>query len=314
MKKRVLFLITFVFLLLALSFFLEFLNKNNIITALVTQDLDFNSIEQLSTVNKEGETINFIYNEKNYSFRIEVVLVSSIAASIGQDRYNINARETRNIDLDRDGQSDISVTLDNLVQDEAAITLKRISCIPDWYCGYFGNCRNGIETRQCTDLNRCTSPAFKPDLSRPCIESCSDGVKNQDESDIDCGGTKCKPCSLTLSSIYFWTSIPIILAFISVFIAIIVMHLKKRHKHHDMGSADAASESEPAKPAKQPILKSGTINTEKKAMTTTTPTIQQQPSIPVQQRILKEVLNESLQVMKLRKYIELALGGNFPVP
>ena len=36
------------------------------------------------------------------------------------------------------------------------------------------------------------------------LETCSDKIKNQDEEDVDCGGSACSPCALVNSKfIYF---------------------------------------------------------------------------------------------------------------
>ena len=34
------------------------------------------------------------------------------------------------------------------------------------------------------------------------LDTCSDGIKNQDEEDIDCGGAACPPCALKTSKYY----------------------------------------------------------------------------------------------------------------
>jgi hypothetical protein len=54
-----------------------------------------------------------------------------------------------------------------------------------------------IQTRECKDLRKCGSIKNKPKEIRKCIyvekPSCFDGVQNQDEVLVDCGGV-CKPC------------------------------------------------------------------------------------------------------------------------
>ena len=48
------------------------------------------------------------------------------------------------------------------------------------------------------DKNNCTTEFFKPDVNRTCIYqgTCFDFLKNQDETDVDCGGLICEPCDL----------------------------------------------------------------------------------------------------------------------
>ncbi|MBI2671269.1 hypothetical protein HYX18_04820 [Candidatus Woesearchaeota archaeon] len=290
MQKRIWFLISVAFLLLAISFFLESLNKTNLITALIVQDVDFNNIEQLSSVNKENDIITFKLNDINYSLKIENIYNSNVIISIGQERYTINLRGTKNIDLDKDALSDLSLTIDNILPPDISLTIKRISCIPNWYCGYFSNCRNSIETRQCTDLNKCQNPAFRPDLSRPCVESCNDNIINQDETSIDCGGSKCKPCGVSLSYIYFWASIPIILAFVSVFVSLLVVQLKKRRKKGKIIIEDNPDQINIQKLKRE----EKTIKSVKK---------------PDQKTQL--IINEDAAIVRLRKYIEDSLNKNF---
>jgi len=55
-------------------------------------------------------------------------------------------------------------------------------------------CDNG---KICGMNSDCTSNVCDPNTTK-CIAAatCSDGIKNQDETDVDCGGMKCNPCGL----------------------------------------------------------------------------------------------------------------------
>jgi len=89
---------------------------------------------------------------------------------------------------------------------------KTIICYQNWTCGDWGECISGIQTRECVDKNNCTEKkstfesrgvpfdivyAPIPPESRECEmpPSCDDGIQNQGEEGIDCGGP-CEPCSL----------------------------------------------------------------------------------------------------------------------
>ncbi len=101
------------------------------------------------------------------------------------------------------------------------------ACVEEWYCTPWGHCINGTRTRTCYDLNNCGTFKNKPNETEPCeyVSTCYDGIcnnnedctrgitdipdcggpcppcftcydrqKNQDETDIDCGGKTCRAC------------------------------------------------------------------------------------------------------------------------
>jgi len=81
-------------------------------------------------------------------------------------------------------------------------------CPQEWNCSDWENCLpNGIQYRECWDLNKCEDlyservninieRSVKPIQIRNCIyePKCNDGILNNNESDVDCGGpcVKCK--------------------------------------------------------------------------------------------------------------------------
>jgi hypothetical protein len=75
-------------------------------------------------------------------------------------------------------------------------------CIPNLDCGEWESCIDGTQQRACTDLSQCDPTALTSTESQSCVsettkpaETCSDGIKNQDETGIDCGGS-CNSCSI----------------------------------------------------------------------------------------------------------------------
>jgi hypothetical protein len=75
------------------------------------------------------------------------------------------------------------------------------TCAPSWQCdATWGDCTvDGTQVRTCVDSNQCGTESGMPPTSQGCTyeikANCSDGIKNQDETDIDCGGSICKQCS-----------------------------------------------------------------------------------------------------------------------
>jgi len=83
------------------------------------------------------------------------------------------------------------------------------ACYENWECNDWGPCLpNGTQTRECWDLNSCDEKydmriisrvytTKRPSLVQNCTyvaATCYDGIKNQDETDIDCGGSVCSRC------------------------------------------------------------------------------------------------------------------------
>ncbi len=71
-------------------------------------------------------------------------------------------------------------------------------CKGNWKCGEWSKCINGEQTRTCMDLNNCRTFKYKPIEKIECefpfsSATCDDGIKNQEEEDVDCGGP-CEPC------------------------------------------------------------------------------------------------------------------------
>ncbi len=67
-------------------------------------------------------------------------------------------------------------------------------CVPRWECGPWSACEYpGVRTRNCTLLTTCSGP--EPPHSEWCAYTprCDDGVRNGDETGVDCGGA-CPPC------------------------------------------------------------------------------------------------------------------------
>lgn len=71
-------------------------------------------------------------------------------------------------------------------------------CKETWVCTDWSTCMiKDIQLRTCKDLKECATKVNKPPEMRTCIfvpvETCFDGIRNQDEIIPDCGGA-CNPC------------------------------------------------------------------------------------------------------------------------
>jgi len=71
-----------------------------------------------------------------------------------------------------------------------------VDCVESWSCVDWDICGpEGFQIRQCFDENNCASTFQKPREKRLCTPAhCSDGIRNHDESGVDCGGERCSLC------------------------------------------------------------------------------------------------------------------------
>ncbi len=90
-------------------------------------------------------------------------------------------------------------------------------CSMEWKCEEWSTCANGRQVRSCSYIKVpqhsqstiCHSSDKPPESSKTCAEAkletakksetCSDGIKNQNEGGIDCGGV-CRPCANNAAS------------------------------------------------------------------------------------------------------------------
>lgn len=69
-------------------------------------------------------------------------------------------------------------------------------CVSVWECESFSRCVNGLRTRECIDVNKCSVLSPKKIETEECevVPTCDDGIQNGDEEGIDCGGSCPNPC------------------------------------------------------------------------------------------------------------------------
>ena len=71
------------------------------------------------------------------------------------------------------------------------------TCTPEWKCGDWQECVNNKQPRVCVDVKMCNLSTGIPPTSQNCTSiikaNCSDKIKNQGETAVDCGGP-CNKC------------------------------------------------------------------------------------------------------------------------
>jgi len=137
------------------------------------------------------------------------------------DPLKWNTTETKKCVKDKSGNFPVTVEKPTVV------------CVYQWYCTAWSTCFNGKQTRGCSQTDKCDADMKagkvtsiikypQPSLSKGCVEdviapvsvpqetalppkpiisvtkkeSCSDGILNQNEEDVDCGGS-CKACPVS---------------------------------------------------------------------------------------------------------------------
>ncbi|MEA2036733.1 MAG: putative Ig domain-containing protein, partial [Nanoarchaeota archaeon] len=75
------------------------------------------------------------------------------------------------------------------------------TCVERWECSDWSVCStDGMQMRRCLDVNGCGTKKKKPTELQECtyIPTCSDGIQNQNEIGVDCGGP-CPACPIPAS-------------------------------------------------------------------------------------------------------------------
>jgi hypothetical protein len=62
----------------------------------------------------------------------------------------------------------IPVSKRNLIASKSAFAVIERSCEADWQCEEWSECINGIQTRNCADINKCETEEGKPEQRREC--------------------------------------------------------------------------------------------------------------------------------------------------
>jgi len=75
-------------------------------------------------------------------------------------------------------------------------------CTENWQCTEWNRCLDSITERNCFDSNNCNTFNSIPserELCKTIWPTCYNGIRDYDETDIDCGGKTCETCELKKS-------------------------------------------------------------------------------------------------------------------
>lgn len=176
----------------------------------------------------EGETITFYLDKKavstyiyknGESTKVNLDLGSTVIIPAEDLKKNESKKDEAKVSDSKTSSSSSSSS--TKTSDSGVVsTTTAATCTQNWECGLWGTCQNSLQTRKCFRVDICdklftekkvsavlSSP--KPAESQPCVSgtpvkqeekksttktaTCSDGIKNQNEVGVDCGGV-CKVC------------------------------------------------------------------------------------------------------------------------
>ena len=90
---------------------------------------------------------------------------------------------------------DSTFTISGLTSSAVREILPSKTCTPDWFCGDWGNCLNGNQTKTCTDSNSCNPQNTTYTSTQQCVSSCVSNWSCADWSICNQNGTQTRTCT-----------------------------------------------------------------------------------------------------------------------
>ncbi len=132
-----------------------------------------------------------------------LVTIASLTEECAEDQFYFIATDEHNLSTD---SNTITITIScpapNIESSGGGRGGARW-CEPLWECKEWGICLiNNSQSRLCVDLHACDPSDYEKYFWRDCfyVPTCYDGVKNQLEEGIDCGGP-CVPCKINMTGV-----------------------------------------------------------------------------------------------------------------
>ncbi|MBW2999716.1 Ig-like domain-containing protein, partial [Candidatus Woesearchaeota archaeon] len=170
-----------------------------------------NEMPLIRTCLKEDQSVAF-YIKKDHKTVATLTSMdeSSASLTVGEEETSVRLNNDKKVDSDDNGRDDVRVELFSIEEDKACFWFyelregdeeeeaegKGTGCKPSWKCDEWSKCSPyDTQTRTCADENNCGTTLNKPIEVQSCMygASCYDGIQNQDETGVDCGGV-CGSC------------------------------------------------------------------------------------------------------------------------
>lgn len=177
-KKIWIFVGAFVIIIIALIIFLMMRLNTDKVTS---EELTEGSFVNLDS----AKEFNFDLDEEEHKIVLDALGGDYVDLTIQSDpiKFRIKIGETKKFDLDGDGEYDLLIRLESIVDGVPNIYIKNIKrirervrdikeeqCKEKWNCSRWSNCVEGIKNRNCSDLNNCNTEKNRPSERRECIQ------------------------------------------------------------------------------------------------------------------------------------------------
>ncbi len=152
-----------------------------------TLTYSYSNIDSIQIIIGNDSTVTYVPYSGFYGSRIVFFFASDRFGYVTSNPVNLTVIKRR-IEL----SSQQPMAESRKVEEQEEVIL----CEEKWNCTPWGKCMpSGIQIRRCFDLNHCNTTFKKPPEYRHCLytPTCYDGIRNQGEEGIDCGGP-CPPC------------------------------------------------------------------------------------------------------------------------
>ena len=148
---------------------------------------DFSEVENIQQKLAAKERIKIKFNNKYHHIGVrELTLMTALieVASHGETKKQLNIGDEIKIDLNSDNINDVHIKLNSIINGKADLDIRYIqesyaSCIADWECSEWSDCKEDLRIRVCTDLNECheKDPWFKDDTKPTESEACKSPIE-----------------------------------------------------------------------------------------------------------------------------------------
>jgi hypothetical protein len=127
----------------------------------------------------DNDSLSFKFEKEKHKINITLFGSNSVDVTIYSEPLtkHIKINESAFFDLNNDSKNDLRVWLKEIVNYNAMIEFKRVDegfCVPEWDCGKWGSCIDGLRKRTCEDVSRCGRPEEAPELERFCSDLVDD--------------------------------------------------------------------------------------------------------------------------------------------
>jgi len=194
---------------------------------------------------EEGDEITFYIDDTElgtYTFEVAGVTELNFDEYFGYEWSSSDSSSSSDDDSSDSKSSSSRSSSSSSSSDESSSgsSSSSIPCHHDWECTDWEDCEeNGFQTRICYYTGSCANEDDQPDTRQECDyvppivvdeeETCYDGIKNQGERDVDCGG----PCTACEEPVVEEPGSNWMYIILAILLILIIIGLIIAHKYRD---------------------------------------------------------------------------------